>query len=152
MRRPKRTTWFVIADGGRFKVFDSEGPKQDLKLIKDAESDESRRPSRNIGTDKPGRGRNIGTGAPFALQPGQDFHNAAKREFLKSSMEFVNHGAREGRFQQLVVVAPAKALAAIRSATSQDALDKTIASLSLDLSKIPESELRDRLVEKLHHW
>lgn len=148
MRRPKCITWFVIADGARFRVFESARPAKDFNLILNEESEQARRPSRKFDVNRPGCGRGIGTGASYSLEPTQDFYEAAKRGFLRGAMEFVNTGAREGRSQHLAIIAPPKALAAI----SQDALDKTIASLSLDLTKTPVHELRDRLEEKIHHW
>ena len=109
-----RTIWVVAADGARARAFENTRAGEGLSEAWSMQDADAREPTRDLGADKPGRGRTSGTGDPYALQPKADWHDQAAERFLAAVAERLNRDAAENKFDQLVLAAPAKALGQLR--------------------------------------
>lgn len=152
MGNQTKKTWFVIADGAKFKIFESYSPKDGFQIIDHAENDKAREQDRELAADKPGRGQTIGTGEHFAMENKINFHDQAKQIFLKGLAQRLDKEKELASFDQLIIVAPPKAMAQLREVLSQGSRAKIVTSLTKDLTNMPDSQLFPYLIENVEHW
>ncbi|MSO85482.1 MAG: hypothetical protein EXR04_05965 [Rhodospirillales bacterium] len=69
MRIKAQRTWILVADGARAHVVTSAGPGMDLKLVPGSDVRHELLPTREIGTDRPGRTQESVGGARHAIAP-----------------------------------------------------------------------------------
>lgn len=151
MYRPKRTTWFLVADGTRGRLFESAGYKEPWTLIDEREDEAARAPDRELGSERPGRGVKSGSGARYAVEAASE-HDKAEKAFIEERALFLNAAEREGAFDQLVLAAPPRALGALRAKLSPETIARCIGVFDKDLTKTPEKELEDYFKQKLERW
>ncbi len=136
----KKTTWVVIADGARSSVYINSGRGTGLRVLSQFESEGGRRPTRDLGTGKPGRGF-APSGARHAFDDPEDWHEQEKRLFARDVAKYINNAAERKSFDQLVIVAPSKIMGELRDSLSQGARKKLKAELTKDLTNTPPPEL-----------
>jgi len=145
--KPK-TTWFLIADAGRAFVYASTGWDRGLEPVTDSPMEGDNRPTRAVGTERPGRVHESADTARHALAPRVDWHRDNKRRFAAEVAEFLEDANQRDRFDRLVVVAPPAALGDLRAALSDAVRSRIVGELAKDLTKLPAADLPAHL-EKL---
>ena len=129
-----KTTWILIADGAQARILVNEGPGTGLKPLAGAEYEADHRPSREIGTERPGRThQSIGDGTRHALAPRVDWHEFEKHLFAKEMAALLDKACERRAYYSLVLVAPPRALGELRAALGKNALAKVTAELGKDL-------------------
>ncbi len=136
----KRQTWIVIADGARARILKRVGRGKPLALVEEMSSADSRRPTREQGTGKPGRGFSPASGRHEFSDP-VDWHEAAKAEFLKQLAGRVLEWSRQDAFDEIILVAPPKALGELRSQLGGRLGKRLKGELNKDLTRLPVHEL-----------
>jgi protein required for attachment to host cells len=150
MLNPRKTTWFMIADGARALLFESASPRSGWALVGEWVAP-TRAPDSELGRDRPIRGRNIGTGAPFAIDA-PSLHERAEAEFLEARASYLNEKAMKDAYSRLVLAAPPKALGVLRKALGQDAKERVIAEFDKDLTNTPSDKLLEYFTVHLERW
>lgn len=145
-RRP--STWVAVADGGKALLLAAEGPDlaPRLRLVAAAELDNP--PSRAQGDDRPGRFPDPGPGQRSAVEA-PDWHDIAEDRFLADFAARLNAAAAAGRYDRLVLFAPARALGRIRAALGAAVRRRLAAEADLDLTNHPVPAIAERLREVL---
>lgn len=151
MYKPQRTTWFLVADGSRMRLFESKGVKEPWDMIDCQEADDARKFSREIGRERPGRGRKSGPNARYAMN-GAEPHEKLENEFIGGLAGILNKAAEEDKFDQLVIAAPPKALGALRAKLQPQLTAKYIGVFDKDLTNISEKDLFEYFQERLVRW
>ena len=142
------TTWLVVADGRRARIFSARAGDTGLTELHDLIGDD--RATREIGTDKPGRAmESAGTSTRHAMEPRVDWHRQAKQQFAREVAQLVNEASQKGGYDRLVVVAPPEALGDLRKALGKHALDRLGAEIDKDLTHFAPHELINHLSEVL---
>lgn len=152
MRTAKRRTWFLIADGAKARRFESDGPKAPFKCSKEWSDDVARAPERELGRDRPARGRTSGTGAPFAVETPSSMHEKAEAAFLAARADEINEASRRGDFDQLFIAAPPAALGMLRKKIAPETTAKLIGVLNKDLTNMAPHDLHAYLLENVERW
>jgi len=138
------TTWILIADGARARIFANHGPGKGIAAV-GAELDADHRPDRDIMSDKPGRAfESVGT-ARHAIEPHHDPHKELKRAFSEQLAALLDQQLAAKAFDRVVLVAPPAMLGDLRSALSAHVRAAVYAELDKDLTKTPEAELPQHL-------
>jgi protein required for attachment to host cells len=134
------TLWIAIADGehARFVQPDSNHTIRTLSAL-DSASAHLR--SHDIGADRPGRSFESASMAHHAVGERHDPHRQAKDQFVRLVAERLNAAAAAGEFDELLLVAPPRALHELREALDDKTAKKLIGSLEKDLVKTPDHEL-----------
>jgi protein required for attachment to host cells len=88
-----------------------------------------------------------GSTAHHAIAPHHDPHDQEKVLFEHHVAREINEAAKRDEFDSLVIVAPAHALEAIRSALDPAAKARIAGTLAKDLLKTPDDELWPHLKE-----
>jgi protein required for attachment to host cells len=103
-------------------------------------------PAREQGTDRPGRvfkraGTNLRSGVDTT-----DWHELEKERFAKHVASALEHMVRGEKVKAIIVVAPSRTLAELRSALHVDVKRRIIAEVDKDLTKLPIGEIEKHLV------
>ena len=152
MPLPKRQTWFLIADGAKARCFESSGPKAPFDCFGEWADADARAPERDLARDRPGRGRTIGTGAPFAVEAPSSLHEKAEAAFLAARADEINAASQRGDFDQLFIAAPPAALGLLRKKLGPDVTAKLIGVLNKDLTNMAPHDLHAYLLEHVERW
>jgi len=141
------TTWIVMADGMHARVLPRAAPGATLSRVFDEDSvpADTNAFTRDLGTDRPGRAFDPGSGGRHAMEPHSDPHERHKVEFAHQIAKMINEAVEQKRCAQLVLVAPPKTLGALREKLSAKALEQVVAESAKDLMKIPVAELPGHL-------
>jgi protein required for attachment to host cells len=144
-------TWILIADGARARVLAQ--PKDYAPLEPAFEHEEltgSSAPSREIGSDRPGRSFDSGGGqGRHAMEPPTDPQRHAKFEFARELAARLEEAAHRGRFARLVLVAAPRTLGDLRELLPEPVKAKVVAEIDKDLTKVPRHELAKHLAQVL---
>ena len=136
----------VVADGEHARFVRA---KQDNALYPDAAFDSAaaHKRSSDLGSDHPGASFHTGSTVRNSIAPEHDLHDQEKEKFAHYVAKEINEAAIAGTFDELVIVAPAHSLNAIRAALDPAAETKIIGTLAKDLVKTPDHELQPHVSE-----
>ena len=140
----KRKIWIVVADGARARILERRGRRKPLALVEEMDSPDSRRPTRDQGTGKPGRGFSPASGRHELSDP-VDWHDAAKTNFLKQLARRLVQLDREGAFDELILVAPPRALGELRAGLGGQLAGRIKGEINKDLTQLSVHELAAHL-------
>jgi protein required for attachment to host cells len=138
MKKPR--LWYVIADGGRarFVAGDGEGTFRTLSSFVSTELHKS---AHELGRDRPARVKESASPARSAIEPRRDLHNAAKEDFIRSVADTLAAELKEGKFDELVLVAPPGVIVELKHSLSKPTAKVVVNELHKDLTKVPDHEL-----------
>lgn len=148
----RKRTLIVVADSARARFLE---PSQDRrKLVPagrlDLISPTSRRPTRDLVTDKPGRGfRAAGDGMRHAYEQTHDLHKLEKRKFIESLAETLDEICERGEFGRLVLVLPSRSLGELRALLSPRARKMVAHEVAKDLTASTPTSLKHALASLL---
>jgi protein required for attachment to host cells len=142
------TLWIAIADGehARFVQRDGAGHPRTVDAF-DSASAHLR--SSDLGTDRPGKTFESAGPAHHAVGGPQDLHRTAKERFVRLVGDKLNAASVRNAFDELLLVAPARALHELRESLDQSTKAKLVGTLEKDLVKTPDHELWPHLSESL---
>lgn len=150
-RREKRT-WIVVADGSRARFLEVGEDPRTLVPTEQTEmtAAEARRPTRDLVTDKPGRGfASAGSDARHAFEPTHDIHKMQKHDFTARLAEVLDRACEEGRFDRLVLVAPPRSLGELRTLLSARVKNTVAHEVGRDLTGSTPVRVRELLADIL---
>jgi protein required for attachment to host cells len=135
-----RGAWVFIGDGQKALFLINEGDEKFPNLRRLAVDEHPDPRTREQGSDKPGRAYSSVGNIRSAVQQA-DWHEIEKERFAATIADRINRAAHANAFQQLVVVAPPKVLAALRPEFSKEAAAKIAAELDKDLTNHPIDQI-----------
>lgn len=144
----KRARWIIVTDAGRARVFELDSKGALVRTpIREMEAEIA--PSREIGSDRPGRAFDSAGQGRHAEEPRTDPHRYEKRRFAHEVAAFLEDERKHDVVGQLFIVAPPQMLGDLREEFT-DELKKLIKSeLAKDLSMLPPHEIEQHLEEIL---
>lgn len=142
--KPVRT-WVLVADAGQSKVYENLGPGKGLNEVRGEAMEHDLPPTREIGTDKPGRTFDSGGEGRHAMAPRVDWHEQAKSEFAKSVAARLNKAQQKNRFDRLVLVAPPKMLGELRAALSDHTAKHVSGEINKDLTGLTVTQIVEQV-------
>ncbi len=147
-----RRTLIVFADGARARFFE---PSEDTRTLVSAQpahmiAPKSRRPTRDIVTDRAGRAfSSAGGGIRHALEPRHDYRKLEKHNFTAALAEALDEACGRGDFDRLVVVAPRRSLGELRALLSPQARKSVSHEIAKDLTAATPTVLQRTLGSSL---
>ena len=106
-------------------------------------------PSRAIASDRAGRALGSDRSASHAVQPRTGPHRHEEEAFAHKIASILEKARKRNAFDQLIVVAPPKALGDLRAAFTKSLQARIKAELNKDLTTIPIHALPKHLGEVL---
>lgn len=135
----------LVCDGGKALLLQNLGdemfPNLQTAWVREA-SDNPR--TAELGTDRPSRVfESVGNRRSAAEQP--DYHARREEEFARSVAEHLHGMREEGQLTALVLIAPPKMLADLRTFSDPMLKSVTIAEMNKDLTKLTAYQIEQYL-------
>ncbi len=135
-------SWVIVCDGSRALFLENGGDAETLNLRLAERFAQEDAPSRDLGTDRPGRSHSsVGNGRSAMEET--DWHEQAEQEFIKRVAERLNALVYDKTIEDYVLIAPPPAIGALRpylkaetSAAMREEIQKELANQSVaDIEK-----------------
>ena len=144
------TSWIVVSDASRARVYSGELREDAWSLVKNFEHPEGREMSSEISpTSPPGRMQQDSAtgGRRTALEPRTWPKEAEAQRFAQHLATYLEEAIAKRQFDYLVLVAPPHFLGTLKGALGRQAAKHVRATVDKDLSMLDAAELRQRLVD-----
>jgi len=138
-------TWILVADGARARIFENNKSKRGLAPALDYDFAHIHSPTRDIGTDKPGRGLGRSTGTHHVMDPKINWHEFEKHLFASSMADVLKKADDSHAFDALVIVAPSKTMGELRKSLTPNVMSKVTAEIGKDLTHLDIHDLGKHL-------
>jgi protein required for attachment to host cells len=143
--RMPHNTLVIVADGRKVLFLRNHGDERFADLRIDQVFVDANPPTREQGTDKPGRAFGRDGGRRSAIEP-TDWHNIEAHRFAREVAGVLERLVREQRIKALVIAAPPRTLSDLREALHTDIKQRVIAEFDKDLTHHPVNEIEQHLV------
>jgi protein required for attachment to host cells len=130
----------LVGDGQKALFLRNRGNAQRVDLVVERIFEQDNPPTREQGTDRPGRSF-ASLGVPRSSMEEVDWHHLAKERFADA----LYLHAHANRFERLVIIAPPKILGCLRKAFHPEVLDRIAAEIPKELTTLPVSEIEKLL-------
>lgn len=142
--RLKHDAWVVVADGEKALFLRNAGDAMHPNLQVMRELQEENPPTREQGTDRPGRFHD-GPSPHRSSVADTDWHRLEKERFATRISELLYSSAQRGDFDHLVLVAPPLVLGEMRQKLHQTVTEKIAAEFPKTLTNHPVWEIEKLL-------
>lgn len=136
--------WVVVCDGAKALVLQNAGDAKfpNLKTVEVFEQEDL--PTREQGTDKPGR-TNASVGVIRSAVGQTDWHDRSEEAFLIRLAHHLDAAVAAGKAKSVIVIAPPRALGMLRPAYSHALKGALRAEIDKDFVKMPVHEIEKHL-------
>lgn len=138
-------TWILIADAGRARLCVQKGLAGPCRMVQSFANPSARGSDRDLGSDRPGRVQQRGSGGRAALQPRLTPKRIESAQFAREVMAAAAAVLDQDAAARLWLVAPPRFLGLLRQGTPAAVCDRIDASLAVDLTAVSEHDLPERL-------
>ncbi len=132
--------WVVVADGEKALFLRNEGDAQYPHLQVFREMHDDNPPTREQGTDRPGRLADGGPNHRSAVEE-TDWHRIEKERFAKEISDRLYKLAHRNKFKHLVIVAPPMVLGEMRKELHKEVESRVVAEVSKTLTNHTVEEM-----------
>jgi protein required for attachment to host cells len=134
----------LISDGQRARLLRNRGTPVNPELIVEKAIDRANPPTRDQGTDRPGRKHGTDGNARSAIEQ-TDWHQQQEQRFAAELAEMLYKLGHAGNYEELVVVAPPKMLGDLRAKFHQQVSSAVVAEVPRDLTQYSVPEIGNML-------
>ncbi len=128
-----KSTWIVVAESARARIFTMSGIGGKLQEITDLSHPESRLHDTELSSDLPGRTFDIQGQGRHGMEPATDPKEREAQAFAAEIARHIERGRHEGNFDGLVLIAPPKFLGRLRADLTKPARDALVGELDKNL-------------------
>ncbi len=136
--------WVVVCDGRKWLILQNKGDATLPNLVTREERTGVNPPTREQGSDRPGRAR-ASVGSARSAVGQTDWHDQAEHDFLTALAQRLDKAALAGEVRGIVLVAPPRALGMIRPQLSAAAAKLVHGEVDKDYAGMPVAEIEKRL-------
>jgi protein required for attachment to host cells len=122
----------LVGDGRKALFLRNRGTPADLDLVVENEIEQHNPPTRELGTDRPGRKHGSDGVSRTAIEE-TDQHDRAEQQFAARVADTLYEMGHAQRFQALVMVAPPRMLGDLRAALHPEVTQRLVAEVPKDL-------------------
>lgn len=143
--RMKNGGLMLVCDGEKGLFLRNAGDEKfpDLQVWREMEQDNP--PTREQGTDTPGRSFDSSSPGRSAYEE-TDWHRIGKEEFAREMADRLYRYAHDGRFEELVVVAPPMVLGELRKHFHKEVQSRIKAEIAKELTNQPVGQIEKMLL------
>lgn len=139
-----RKSWVVVCDGAKALIMQNDGGAVIMNLRVKETLTQPNEPDRAIGADKPGRAHAVDGLSGSAMEE-TDWHEQAEADFLRRVAAKLDSLVQGKEARRIILVAPPKALGALRPNLSADAQAAIAAEVPKDYTNLPVEEIERHL-------
>src|SRR5438132_9369840 len=130
----------LVGDGQKALFLRNRGNALRVHLVVERILEQDNPPTREQGTDRPGRATSS-LGVARSAMAEVDWHHLAKERFADEIAEALYRHAHANLFDRLIIIAPPKILGNLRKAFHPEVLGRTAAEIPKELTSHPVTEL-----------
>jgi protein required for attachment to host cells len=134
----------LVGDGQKALFLRNKGHAQHVRLVVEQILERDNPPTREQGSDRPGRS-NASVGVARSAMEETDWHDMAEERFACELADVLYRGAHANLFDRLVIIAPPKILGNLRKAFHPEVSERVAAEIPKELTSHPVAEI-ERLV------
>jgi protein required for attachment to host cells len=138
------STWIVVANASRARLFETRGAGEQLALVREFEHPESRAKGGDLVSDRPGHTA-TDQGRRTALDPDTEPKRVAQEQFARELAHALEQGRVENRYGAVVLVASAPFLGILRAQLAEGVKTRVRESIDKDYTALAERELAAQL-------
>jgi protein required for attachment to host cells len=132
----------LVGDGSKALFLRNQGSAAEPQLITEQVMAHENPPTREQGTDRPGRYRDSGPGGQRSGMEETDWHQLEEDRFAAEVADALYKAAHAGRYEHLVVVAPPATLGELRKHWHPEVADKLVAEIPKTLTNLPVPDIQ----------
>jgi protein required for attachment to host cells len=140
----KHAGWVVVADGEKALFLKNDGDAAHPNLTVFREFEQDNPPTREQGTDRPGRMHDAGPNHKSGVAE-TDWQKLGKERFAKDIAEKLYKYAHAGKFDRLILVAPPSVLGDMRKEFHAEVADRIVEEVPKTLTNHPIHEIENLL-------
>jgi protein required for attachment to host cells len=137
-------SWVVVCDGAKALILQNAGDAELMNLQVRETLTQPNQPTRELGTDKPGRAYSPNGLSGSAMEE-TNWQDQAEEAFLKDVAGKLDELVREKQASRILLVAPPRALGTLRPSLSADAQAVISAELAKDYTNLPIDQIERHL-------
>ena len=137
-------TLVLVGDGQKALFLRNKGNAQNVRLVVEQILEHDNPPTREQGTDRPGRS-NASVGVARSAMEEADWHHIAKERFAVELADALYRHAHANLFEKLIIIAPPKILGNLRKAFHAEVAERVTGEIPKELTSHPVAEI-ERLV------
>ncbi|MBA2399691.1 MAG: host attachment protein [Bradyrhizobium sp.] len=130
----------LVSDGQKALFLRNRGNAQRVQLVVEKILERDNPPTREQGTDRPGRS-SASVGVARSAMEETDWHHIAEERFAGEVAEALYRHAHANLFEKLVVIAPPKVLGNLRTAFHAEVAERVAAEIPKELTSHPVAEI-----------
>ena len=134
----------LVGDGQKALFLRNKGTAHRVELVVEQVLERDNPPTREQGTDRPGRS-NASVGVARSAMEETDWHNIAEERFAGELADALYRHSHVKPFEKLVVIAPPKILGSLRKAFHAEVAERVSAEIPKELTSHPVVEI-ERLI------
>lgn len=135
-------TLVLVADGRKALFLRNEGDARQIDLRTTSHQQRDDRKDSDIKTDASGQSpAPAGTGLPGGTMGEPDFHQQAEDRFARDLAEKINAMALAGKFDALVVIAPARTMGELRPLWHKEVSSRLVGEHVKEMTDRPISDI-----------
>ena len=134
----------LVGDGQKALFLRNKGTAHRLQLVVEQVLERDNPPTREQGTDRPGRS-NASVGVARSAMEETDWHNIAEERFAGELADALYRRVHANSLEKFVVIAPPKILGNLRKAFHAEVAERVTAEIPKELTSHPVAEI-ERLV------
>lgn len=139
------STWILVADASRARVFASEHSNQPLVEMSDILNPDGRLHESEMTTDTDTRGRAPNGAGSHGLGDAPPVKEELMHRFAQQLCAQLEHASQQGKFGRLYMVAPPHFLGILRKHRSQELDRSVVGDIAKDICTGTATEIRDHL-------
>ena len=139
------STWVLVADSARARLFSWDAPRGPLGELEDAINPEGRLKESALASDRPGVTYSSGGHQSGHRMQAATATGAATDVFARSLAARLKRGLEEKQCQRIVLVAPPAFLGLLRGRLDRQTSKAVVATVDNDLSRAAPEEIFERL-------
>lgn len=140
----KQPTWILVADRARARIFEAGAGDALTEVACFSEPDARAGPSTLTTHRLPTVNESVGS-ARHSIEPHTSLRDKITARFAHLLCEALEVGHNEGRFEQLVLVAPPRFLGALHASLGKALRARVVREIRHDLTALPARDLGERL-------
>ena len=136
----------LIGDGQKALFLRNKGTAHQVRLEVEQVLEQENPATREQGTDRPGRTFQSAAKNKRSGLETTDWHELEKERFARRVAAALEQMVRGEKVKTIVVVAPPRTLAELRTAFHADVKNRIVAEIDKDLTKLPVDQIEKHLV------
>jgi protein required for attachment to host cells len=149
MNAQSKTSWILVADRARARLFEWAGRDAKLVEIETFVNPDGRGPERNQTTDRPSRVHESMGATRHAIEPHTSLRDKSADQFARELDASLERGRTLHRYEHLVLVAPPQFLGVLRAALGKHVREHVAAEVPHELTTKGPEEILAHLPKKI---